>query len=74
MLVHKEINDLEEFDAWSGAVEVKDHICNEGGGQAFMKALEDVYPHGISETALNDLLWFSPEYCYVLAGVDPPSE
>lgn len=74
MFVYEEINDLEEFDAWSGAVEVKEHICNEGGGKTFMKALEDAYPNGISKTVLNDLLWFSPEYCYDLAGVEAPSE
>lgn len=68
------MSDLNDFNAWSGAVEVKEHICNEGGGQAFMTALEDAYPNGINETALNDLLWFSPEYCYDLAGVEAPSE
>lgn len=74
MIITKEASSLDEFEAWGGAEDTKKVICEAGKGEEFMTALEDSYPNGINETDLNDLLWFSPEYCYDLAGVEAPSE
>lgn len=69
MIVKKEIDTLEDFAAWAGAGTAKKAICDAGKGEAFMKALEADYPDGINEPNLNDLLWFEPEYCLSLVGL-----
>ena len=74
MIITNEVSSLDEFEAWGGAEETKSVICEAGKGEEFITALEDSYPNGISETDLNDLLWYSPEYCYGLVGVEAPSE
>lgn len=35
----------------------------------FMKALAIMYPTGITETALNDLLWHESDFCLALVGL-----
>lgn len=70
MFIKTELDDLAEFDAWSGAEQTKKRIVSQGLGVDFMTALEDNYPDGITETDLNDLLWFEEEWCYELAGLN----
>jgi hypothetical protein len=53
---------LENFDAWSGAVETKDRIINEGKADEFDSLIEELYPDGLSETQLNDILWFEESW------------
>ena len=36
--------------------------------------LEDVYPDGIEETQLNDLLWFEPDWCLEMVGLKDEEE
>lgn len=52
---------LENFTPWSGAVHTFNHIMEEGGMENLERVLEDLYPDGIDETALNDIFWFEPE-------------
>ena len=70
MEIKKDIDDLYDFDAWSGAVDTRQKILDAGKGTEFMAALEDIYPDGMTETELNDLLWFEPEQCYEMVGLD----
>lgn len=56
MIIKKEIYDLADFKAWSYANDTKQKIIDAGLGREFINALEDIYPEGISETELNDLL------------------
>lgn len=70
MKICTEICDLDAFGAWSGAVVTKERICGAGYGVDFMDALEEHYPDGITETELNDLLWFEEEFCYELVGLN----
>jgi hypothetical protein len=74
MKITKEITDLSEFEAWSGAVDTKNKICDVGKGEAFLTALEDFYPDGIDEVALNDLLWFEDEFVMHLVGLKTDEE
>ena len=56
MLISYEMN-LHDFDTWSGANSTKDELtCDEL--DIIESCLIDLYPHGISETELNDFLWF----------------
>lgn len=69
MQIIQEINDLENFQAWSDAIGTKRKICDAGKGANFIVELDIMYPTGITETALNDLLWHESEFCLALVGL-----
>ena len=61
--------DLDSFNAWGGAVDTLDRIQREGKCEELENILEDLYPDGITETQLNDLLWFDFEQVYEWLGI-----
>lgn len=61
--------DLDSFKAWSGAVDTLDRIQREGKCGKLENILEDLYPDGMTETQLNDLLWFDSEQVYEWLGI-----
>ena len=61
--------DLNSFNAWSGAVDTLDRIQREGKCEELKNILEDLYPDGMTETQLNDLLWFDSEQIYEWLGI-----
>jgi len=56
MTIKSEIS-LENFQAWSGAVSTLNRIINEGKCSQLEFMLEEMYPDGMTDTELNDLLW-----------------
>lgn len=56
--------DLERFEAWSGAKSTLERVINEGKCGLLEQMLEELYPEGMTETQLNDLLWFDSESVY----------
>lgn len=60
---------LANFDAWSGAKDTKQTILENNKGDEFDSLIEELYPDGLSETQLNDLLWFEPEWIYESLGI-----
>ena len=73
MKITKEIS-IEEFEGWSGAEKTLDKIISEGKAEEFEFILEDLYPEGMDETQLNDLLRFEPEWCFEAVGIRTESE
>ena len=73
MKITKEIS-LEEFEGWCGAENTLDKIISEGKAQEFEFVLEDLYPEGMDETQLNDLLRFESEWCFEAVGIRTESE
>lgn len=73
MKIYSEIS-LENFEAWSGAINTLDRIRNAGKCDVLESVLEEEYPDGLSSTALNDILWFDPEWCYEACGMRSESE
>ncbi len=65
---------LRNFDAWSGAVDTKERILEEGKGSDFDNLIEELYPEGLSETALNDILWFEEEWIFKQLGIEEEEE
>ena len=65
---------LENFEAWSGAVNTLDRVREAGKCDELESILEDLYPDGMSETELNDLLWFEPETVYDWLGIEEEEE
>ena len=61
--------DLNSFEAWSGAKDTLDRIQREGKCSLLEQILEDTYPDGMTETELNDLLWFDSESVYEWLGI-----
>ena len=55
---------LEDFDAWQGAVDTKQVIIDNNKEDDFEFLIEELYPEGIEETQLNDILWFESEWIY----------
>ena len=63
--------DLHGFTAWSGAVEMQNKILAEGKADDFEALIDELYPDGLSETALNDILWFEDEWLTETLGLTP---
>ena len=61
--------DLNSFQAWSGAKDTLDRIQREGKCTELENVLEELYPDGMTETELNDLLWFDSESVYEWLGI-----
>jgi hypothetical protein len=73
MKVYSEIT-LLSFETWSGATETKNRIIAEGKGEEFDQLIEELYPDGIDETLLNDILWFEPEWVFEALGMATETE
>jgi len=59
MKIYREIP-LSEFDFWAGAKDTARYLTEEELEQ-IEQILEEIYPEGLSETDINDLLWFEHE-------------
>lgn len=74
MIIKTDIDNLQDFEAWSGAEDTKNEICNAGKGEQFMTELQQVYPDGMDASELNDLLWFDSDWCLHLVGLETDQE
>ena len=61
--------ELVNFEAWSGAIETQKRIIAEGKASEFDGLIEELYPDGINETHLNDILWFEEEWLFECLGI-----
>lgn len=63
--------DLEEFEPWGEtAINTKEKIVDAGKADAFSAQIQELYPDGIPEVTMNDLLWFDWEWCFELVGIN----
>ena len=62
--------DLRDFKAWSGAVETQEKIIEEGKAQEFNDLIEELYPEGLTDTQLNDILWFEEDWILEQLGIE----
>lgn len=65
---------LANFDAWSGAKDTKQAIIEAGKEDEFDNLIEELYPDGLSETQLNDILWFESEWLFETLGMTEEEE
>jgi hypothetical protein len=61
---------LVDFQAWFGAIETKQAIIDAGLVDEFDNLIEKLYPDGITETQLNDVLWFEKGWIFESLGVN----
>lgn len=73
MKITKEIS-LFHFTPWGGAVSTYNLIVEAGKGGEFESLIEDLYPEGISETELNDMLWFDSDWLLESLGIAEEDE
>lgn len=60
---------IKNFEAWSGAEDTLDRIIAEDKCEELEDILEELYPDGMSDTELNDLLWFDYETVFEWLGI-----
>ena len=68
MIIKTEKN-LRNFEAWSGAIETKNLILDAGLEEEFEMLIEELYPDGLTDTELNDLLWFDSDWILEALGI-----
>ena len=69
MRIIKEIS-LLDFEPWQGAVDTKEVIIENNKVKDFDFIVQDLYPDGMTETQLNDLLWFDDELVFEWLNID----
>ena len=74
MKTFNENTTLANFSTWSGATDTKQTILDANKGEEFDNMIEELYPDGLSETQLNDLLWFEEDWIYETLGIDVEEE
>lgn len=60
---------IADFEAWSGGVDTKKTIIENGLCDEFDSLIEDCYPNGLTDTQLNDILWFGSDWVFESLGV-----
>lgn len=70
----KVISSLSEFKPWSGAEATWDKIMNADKFDELDAYIEEMYPDGIDETDLNDLLWFDGDSVLEALGISEEEE
>ena len=65
---------IADFEAWSGAKETQQRIIDENKEDEFDQLIEELYPDGIDETQLNDILWFEEDWIFEQLGISDEEE
>ena len=61
---------LRDFNAWGGAIETKKIILDAGLEEEFEEIINQCSPEGISDTNLNDILWFNRDWVLQILGIE----
>ena len=61
---------LKNFKAWSGAKDTLNKLIELDKCEELEFILDDLYPDGLTETQLNDILWFEDEWIYEMLGIE----
>ena len=62
------------FEAWSGAIDTVKKIIEEDKVNDFDSYIEECYPDGLTDTELNDILWFDSENVFEYLGISEEEE
>ena len=61
---------LKNFKAWSGAKDTLNKLIELDKCNDLEFILDDLYPNGLTDTQLNDILWFENEWIYETLGIE----
>jgi hypothetical protein len=70
MKVINENLSITDFEAWGGAVDTKNTIIENNKENDFDNLIEELYPDGLTDTQLNDLLWHESDWVLEQLGID----
>ena len=73
MKITSEIS-LKNFKAWSGAKDTLNKLIELDKCEDLEFILDDLYPDGLTDTQLNDILWFDDEWIYETLGIETEEE
>ena len=73
MIIKTETN-LRNFEAWSGAIDTKKIILDAGLEEEFEMLIDELYPDGLSDIDLNDILWFDSDWILETLGIKEEEE
>ena len=73
MIIKTETN-LRGFEAWSGAIDTKNLILDAGLEAEFEMLIDELYPDGLTDTELNDILWFDSDWILENLGIKEEEE
>lgn len=59
-----------KYTPWAGAISTYNTIIENDCEADFDTMIEELFPDGIEETKLNDLLWFEPEFIFEGLGIE----
>lgn len=65
---------IEGYKPWSGAISTWNEIEEANKVDELEYLLEELYPEGITDTQLNDLLWFESDWIYESLGITEEDE
>ncbi len=65
---------LYNFQAWSGAKNTQKTIIEHGKEEDFEDLINELYPDGLTETQLNDILWFESDWLFESLGISEEEE
>ena len=65
---------LWDFEGWSGSEETIQIIIENNKVEEFEQLIEELYPEGIDETDLNDLLRFEDDWVFEALGISEEIE
>ena len=61
---------LRNFKAWAGGKVTLNKLIELDKCDELEFILDDLYPDGLTETELNDMLWFDDEWIYKTLGIE----
>lgn len=63
-----------KYTPWSGAIDTYNTIVEADKVEEFESLIDELYPDGIEEVTLNDILWFEPEFILESLGLSEEEE
>ena len=61
---------LQDFQAWAGGKATLNKLIELDKCDDLEFILDDLYPDGLSDTQLNDILWFEDQWIYETLGIE----
>lgn len=76
MKVYREVSDVYDFEFWSGAYDTVKKVIEADKENEFWDFIEEYFGgyDSISETELNDFIWFESDYIYEHIGLTEDGE
>ena len=65
---------LKNFKAWSGAKDTLNKLIELDKCDELEFILDGLYPDGLTDTQLNDILWFDDEWIFETLGIETEEE